>query len=294
MKTLTCRAFASTLELSASGAPPSEVQWMPPGEHTIVPLVDGKPRQVKMRVTPQMAATANTQLQTMLRKAQAGEGDPPYLDMGHDDKERMALPQEISWGGDDAKTGGIRMKLKWLAGGSNALKEGRVCKISPQWEMDPDTLEFAGVTENLGGLVIRSAFKQNAPIMATAQAGTVTVQGIQARTQHVLATAEALAFERKIPLSEALSRVMAGDPGFYEEYRRSVFQGKFSVTVHARNPETTACRVSAESQDLGGQFIGEAQFVAERDGVSLAQAIQHVARTNPQAYAQYRKATVRR
>ncbi|HWY78452.1 MAG TPA: phage protease [Verrucomicrobiae bacterium] len=173
-KSITCSALANNLTLTADGEPPNEIQWMAPGEHMIRPLINGTPAEkpYKQRVTAEMASRVNSDLQRMWAAARAGNGDEPYLDFNHKDEERSAEPLEAWWGGEDEKTGGIRMRVKWTASASQAIKERRVRKVSPQWEMDPDTFEFSHVTENLGGLVIRSAFTKNAPVMASAATTT--------------------------------------------------------------------------------------------------------------------------
>ncbi len=85
---LTARAaFATTnlpLSLDADQAE-SNIQFMPPGPQSIVCWVNDEPTPLSFTVTAKHAELFNQQLQTMLAKARAGQGDRPLIDYNHED-----------------------------------------------------------------------------------------------------------------------------------------------------------------------------------------------------------------
>lgn len=143
-----------------------DIQWMPPGDHDVEPFVEGEPRPVKLTVTAAMANHFNAQLQYLRSQAAAGKEDVPFLDFNHEDGEAAAEVLALYWGGEDPQTGGIRAKVKWSAAGRAALEGKNFRRFSPQWFLDPETLQPIGVGINLGGLVNRAAFKTIARVVA--------------------------------------------------------------------------------------------------------------------------------
>lgn len=146
--------------------PPSDIQWMPPGQHKIVPHVDGKPRPVTITVDRAFADQVAAQVREMRARADRAEGDLPYLDFNHEDGPAAGHVTELYWAGEDPKTGGIRAKVQWTEGGLAALKGRSFRRFSPQWLSDPQSLAPMGVGENLGGLVNRAAFQTIQPVVA--------------------------------------------------------------------------------------------------------------------------------
>jgi hypothetical protein len=228
----------------------------------------------------------------------AGEGDEPYLDFYHEDRERSGIPTQVWWGGEDPKSGGIRMRVNWLAQAAQAIKERRVRKISPQWEMDPHTFEFVGVTENLGGLVIRSAFTRNTPVMA--KAGSVTVRGIAARTQQIIAQAKAAVRadrsnpikSERIDMATALVEALHANPDFYPQYRRAVLiEGAFgrSTLSGGAGGRSVELTVSKEAKDFNAEFMQQGRELAEQRGISLTEALTELGAKNPGLLVEYRR-----
>ena len=158
--------FAVDLPSVAEGGPlPADIQWMPPGEHRIAALKNGKRYVTTMRTTPRTAEIVQAALQVMLADAAAGKGDLPFLDFGHRDGEASAHPTEAFWGGDDLKTGGVRLRVVWTDPGAAGVKGRSWRRFSPQFA-DDGKGNVTGVPVNMGGLVNRAAFKNIAPISA--------------------------------------------------------------------------------------------------------------------------------
>jgi hypothetical protein len=161
-----CRAAAGKVQITG-GALPTNLQWMPPGRHNVKPM--GFEAPFEINVTPAIAAMADAQLQQMLSAHAAGQDAQPYIDINHEDKVRAFLPTKLSWGGEDPKSGGIRIEGKWTGGGANAALNGEQCVVSPSWALHKITKAFLGIKRNLGGLVPASAFHS---IQAFAKANT--------------------------------------------------------------------------------------------------------------------------
>jgi hypothetical protein len=159
------------LPVFRTGELPGSIMWMPPGERESIPFVDGKPTKVRTRATARLAQVLNEQLQHMRALAQAGEGPEPYTDFNHWDGERSSEAQELYWGGDDPKKGGIRLRLAWSKAGGEGVLGRNWRRFSPEYVLAKEAgrdgfTEILGITSNLGGLVNRSAFRDIAPVMA--------------------------------------------------------------------------------------------------------------------------------
>src|SRR5690606_20346862 len=95
--------YAFTLALPAGAEPPKDIQWMPPGTHTITATQRGKPVNVKVMVNERTPDTLNN----IVRQIAASGGTKPYFDFNHTDAEASGYPVEFFWGGNDPKTGGV-------------------------------------------------------------------------------------------------------------------------------------------------------------------------------------------
>lgn len=158
----------STLAIDMSGGIPKDIQYMPPGKQTVAPYVNGKPRPMDITVGPDYATVFQGALTRALASASAGTGDKPFIDFNHDDAAAAGHPTEFYWGGNDAKTGGVRVKIAWTGSGKQAVENGDFLRFSPQWVFSKTTGEPLGLPINVGGLVNRAAFKTIAPLVAAA------------------------------------------------------------------------------------------------------------------------------
>lgn len=143
---------------------PADLQWMPPGAHTIRGTQNGAPIERTVQVDPDAAERLQAALETMLTAAALGEGDRPYFDFNHDDGPASAWPLEFSWGGDDPHKGGIRARVEWSALGREAVLGRTFRRFSPSFFVDEKTGAVTGAPVNMGGLVNRAAFRGIQPI----------------------------------------------------------------------------------------------------------------------------------
>lgn len=154
----------------------TNIQWMPPGKHTVQASSGGKPVTTTVIVNEQTALVVDRELQDYRAKAERNEEDLPYFDFNHDDIEASARPLRFFWGGDDKVTGGVRAEVEWTEPGKQALLGKAYRRFSPSFYMDAAGV-VTGVPVNMGGLVNRAAFKTITPIVAGA-AGDETKENI--------------------------------------------------------------------------------------------------------------------
>lgn len=173
--------LASPLSVTIpSGDLPDVMSWqfMPPGRQKITPFVtlaDGtkEAREMEINVTPDYADVFQRAQEKLLASAKAGTGDEPFTDYNHEDREASSRPVRYFWGGEDPKTGGVRVETKLTGSGKAALRNGDFARFSPQWVFHMKTGEPLGLPVNQGGLVNRAAFKNIAPILSAGDAGKI-------------------------------------------------------------------------------------------------------------------------
>ena len=162
--------FESTVEIGPDNKLPDNIQWAPPGIHHIkAKQSDGKKVSRPVTVNAKGAEALQAFLTQAKKDVAAGKQDLPFFDFNHNDDDASAHPTEFYWGGDDPKTGGIRAKLEYTAGGSSALLGKRYRRFSPAMALN-DAGEIVGSDINMGGFVNRAAFTRIAPIWAKADA----------------------------------------------------------------------------------------------------------------------------
>jgi hypothetical protein len=110
------------------------------------------------------AAVLETSRATYQAKADAGEGDAPYLDFNHEDREASAWPKRIYWAGEDPRTGGIRAEVEWTSAGNEAVAGKLFRRFSPAFFAADG--KVTGAPVNMGGLVNRAAFTRIQPLFA--------------------------------------------------------------------------------------------------------------------------------
>ena len=152
-------------EDSARSGLPADIQYMPPGRHTINATRNKEPITIDITADQSAAENLNAWLQDRLQSAAAGTDDRPFFDFNHEDREAAAWPTEFYWAGDDPITGGIRAKVEWTGAGAKAIHERTFRRFSPTFIPDADGKVIASET-NMGGLVNRAAFKTIQPLFA--------------------------------------------------------------------------------------------------------------------------------
>jgi hypothetical protein len=155
----------SSEALSDQKDPPTNIQWMPPGTHTITAFSGGQPKTVTVIVDKKTADVLQSQLQSMLIAARAGVADRPYLDFNHEDSAAAGFITKMCWGGDDPQAGGIRVFVDWSQPGLAAIKGHAYRRFSPSFFVDSSN-RVCGFPLNMGGLVNKAAFTSIAPVAA--------------------------------------------------------------------------------------------------------------------------------
>jgi hypothetical protein len=140
------------------------VQLFPPGTHEIIASNSKDDIPLKVTIDAATADTLETQRAAYQAKADAGEGDAPYLDFNHNDQEAAAWPKRIYWGGDDPLLGGVRAEVEWSTAGDLAVKGKTYRRFSPAFYAANGRITGAPV--NMGGLVNRAAFTKIQPLFA--------------------------------------------------------------------------------------------------------------------------------
>nr|DAZ73160.1 MAG TPA: hypothetical protein [Caudoviricetes sp.] len=157
-------AFYTTL------AGTGDIQWMPPGKHTIHPSNDKGEVVERTVLVDEAAAEAVEELRRKLQEGAAdGLMDEPYIDYDHQDHDAAGWVKRIYWGGNDPKTGGIRAEIEWTPEGKAKVEGKSYRRFSPVFKAsEPDedgVCRIIGSGINMGGLVNRAAFQTIAPLL---------------------------------------------------------------------------------------------------------------------------------
>lgn len=147
-----------------------DIQWMPPGKHTIHPSNDKGEVVERTVLVDAAAAEAVEELRRKLQEGAAdGLMDEPYIDYDHQDHDAAGWVKRIYWGGDDPKTGGIRAEIEWTPEGKAKVEGKSYRRFSPVFQAsEPDgdgVCRIIGSGINMGGLVNRAAFQSIAPLL---------------------------------------------------------------------------------------------------------------------------------
>lgn len=242
---------------------PTDIQWMPPGTTDVRPLIDGEWRSPRPVVTDEavgkMVAAA---VATMRGAAARGEGDWPYLDFGHEDGAASAEVLDAYWGGNDRKTGGVRLKVKWSAAGAAAISGKTYRRLSPQWLTSPDTTKPVGVPVNMGGLVNRAAFRDIQPIAAKGSQGHfMTEDETKQLTQAITAAIKPLE-DRLTTLEGGLAGAKANDQGAARASALEITDLKARITAIEggnKNAALAAAKAKVDAHVAAGRLAPQDQ-----------------------------------
>lgn len=144
----------------------SDIQIFPPGDQVVTPSpADGsEAKEMTLVIDEETAAILEAARASYQAKADSGEGDAPYLDFNHDDREAAAWPKRIFWAGSDPNTGGVRAEVEWSSAGDEAVKGKTFRRFSPAFYAKDGRVTGAPI--NMGGLVNRAAFTRIQPLFA--------------------------------------------------------------------------------------------------------------------------------
>ncbi|MGI8438100.1 MAG: hypothetical protein ACR2NX_14580 [Chthoniobacterales bacterium] len=250
---------------------PSEIQWAPPGRHTINASQGGKPVKMDVVVDESGANAVAASHAGYQAAAGRGEGDVGYLDFNHDDKEASAHPQSFYWGGDDPLRGGIRAKVVWTGKGRQAVVGRDYSRFSPSFYLS-DGGQITGAPVNMGGLVNRAAFTRISLILSK-QAEADIVSG----HADFLTKAKSIARARNVELGTACEILARESHWDYENYRAQFFGGgHISAGVKPK-----------QSSHANDEFLVRARSLADALDVDIASAVEKLAREQPALYERY-------
>jgi len=166
-------ALAALPDLGSDGALPADLQVFPPGKAIKFTLQDYPGQEFEMDVDAGVAAKANADLQNLLSRAGASQGSQPFADKNHEDAEATFHPLRYFWGGEDPKTGGVRLVPDWTPFGASLVRAKAFKYFSQNFLFSKAKKKFLGlINENVGGLVNRPGFATQAAFAKAAPSTT--------------------------------------------------------------------------------------------------------------------------
>lgn len=209
---MTAHSIFSTVIAQAQSAGtslPTDIQWMPPGAHTVTPKVEGVAKTVTVDVNKELSDRLAAQFRAMSAAAAAGEEDVPFLDFSHKNDAAAGHVEDMFWAGPDPKSGGIRIKVAWTAAGRAALADRQYRRFSPQWLVHKNTGEIIGLSPNMGGLVNHAAFSTIQPVRA--QEGETRIYTTESKPmdQNTTAAIAAAVTQALAPIESRLNAIEA-------------------------------------------------------------------------------------
>lgn len=145
-------AFAQSLPEGLVG----EIVYLPEGEHRITPLVDGKAKEVTVKISPERGEEIAAIFQQDLEER--GKGNVrPWFDFEHKAGVASALPKAFRY----ERGAGVMVELEWTGAGRAALEGRDFSYFSPTFQLGEDGVPV-GLPDRgpLGGLVNEPAFRE--------------------------------------------------------------------------------------------------------------------------------------
>lgn len=143
--------------IEAGAEPPSSIVYIPEGEHEITPLVDGKPKTIKVRLDASRGEAIAAAFQTALMK-RAGQNVRPIFDFDHANSgPASAIPKAFRYEAGR----GLIADVEWTGKGKEAIAARDYAYFSPTFLMAQDGTP-SGLPERgpLGALVNDPAFRE--------------------------------------------------------------------------------------------------------------------------------------
>ncbi|HMJ88987.1 MAG TPA: phage protease [Candidatus Acidoferrum sp.] len=299
------RLSTALAEIAASPLPP-EIQWMPPGTHTITPLVNGAAKTVTVHADAAAADRVRNAVQQWRKAAAAGIGDMPFLDFNHEDREASARVVDVTWGGSDPKRGGIRAKIQWTAAGRDALSGGMYRRFSPEFSFAESSGHIYPADVNMGGLVNKAAFTTIQSVVAKASNPAALVglvhNPFMDRVREVMQesgctepVAWTLVREQNPELFKHQLLALTGmTEATVEQLGLSAyFEQAATGFVTPQNAQAWADITTKTARALGNvgpeahPFVSQARALADSDKIDFVDATARIAAKQPALYAAY-------
>lgn len=160
---------ALTAAIAAESGLPSEIVYLPEGEHDITPTVNGKAQRIKVRVPADKGLAIASKLQAALADRQK-QNVRPWFDFEHKSGKASAIPTAFRY--EAGK--GIMAAVEWTGAGKAAIEGRDFSYLSPTFLIDengiPSGLPSRGP---LAALVNEPAFRE-IPRIAASDADPLT------------------------------------------------------------------------------------------------------------------------
>jgi hypothetical protein len=160
---------AMTAAIAAGSGVPSEIVYLPEGDHDITPSVNGKAQRIKVRVPADQGAQIAAALQSALADRQKNNVRP-WFDFEHKAGKASAIPTGFRY--EPGK--GIMAAIEWTGAGKSAIEGRDFSYLSPTFLINDDGIP-SGLPEKgpLAALVNEPAFRE-IPRIAAKDADTLT------------------------------------------------------------------------------------------------------------------------
>ncbi len=275
MKTLITAAFSAAI--GQAGSIPSEIIYLPEGEHEISATVDGQPKTITVRLPRERGHEVAAKLQAALEKRQ-GENVRPHFGFDHKAGAASALPQSFRY--EPGK--GVLVSVEWTSSGRAGIEGKDWSYLSPTFLLGED-----GVPDGLpekgecASLVNSPAFR-NIQRIAASDAGAITVSG--SATEQIEARAQALVNAGQAEtINQAVGIVVAQEPELY----RASFSDRIRPEIEKQ--------IESMVENLKPSALDEIQRIADEiylkgESKTEADAIVFAIQRNPHLYQEHQDA----
>lgn len=160
---------AMTAAIAAESGVPSEIVYLPEGEHDITPTVNGKAQRIKVRVPSDKGEAIAAKLQAALADRQK-QNVRPWFDFEHKSGKASAIPTAFRY--EAGK--GIMASIEWTGAGKAAIEGKDFSYLSPTFLIDDNGLPSGLPSRGpLAALVNEPAFRE-IPRIAASDADPLT------------------------------------------------------------------------------------------------------------------------
>jgi phage I-like protein len=153
-------SIVSAASIDLEGETPAEIIYFPKGDWRIRPVVNGKAKEVSVKVDQSVASVLQADLNRRLKDTVR-----PYAAFDHKPGAASFLPKQFKW--DDSK--GVVLEVDWTQAGKDAVTGRNYSYFSPTFLLS-DKGQVAGLpdTGEIGSLTNNPAFREIQKIAASA------------------------------------------------------------------------------------------------------------------------------
>jgi phage I-like protein len=153
-------SLVSAASIDLEGETPAEIIYFPKGDWRIKPVVNGKAKEVSVKVDQSVASVLQADLNRRLKDTVR-----PYAAFDHKPGAASFLPKQFKW--DDAK--GVVLEVDWTQAGKDAVAGRNYSYFSPTFLLS-DKGQVAGLPSSgeIGSLTNNPAFREIQKIAASA------------------------------------------------------------------------------------------------------------------------------